>query len=93
MTETNDKSLGSGNRRFQEYIKQPVVTDHMIRAGREASRKYGSGAMREIYTAMVAAQVDPGADAQGKSGGPTVAEPNRPYCKPDQSCCDFTCGN
>jgi hypothetical protein len=28
-----------------------------------------------------------------RSGGPTVAEPDRPYCKPDQSCCDFTCGN
>ena len=27
------------------------------------------------------------------AGGPTVAEPDRPYCKPDQSCCDFTCGN
>lgn len=27
------------------------------------------------------------------SGGPTVDDINRPYCKPDQSCCDFTCGN
>lgn len=26
-------------------------------------------------------------------GGPTESEPNRPYCKPDQSCCDFCCGN
>lgn len=26
-------------------------------------------------------------------GGPTVGDPNRPYCKPDQSCCDFCCGN
>lgn len=26
-------------------------------------------------------------------GGPTVADPDRPYCKPDQSCCDFVCGN
>ncbi len=26
-------------------------------------------------------------------GGPTVTDPNRPYCKPDQSCCDFCCGN
>ncbi len=26
-------------------------------------------------------------------GGPTVHDPDRPYCKPDQSCCDFTCGN
>ena len=26
-------------------------------------------------------------------GGPTVADPDRPYCKPDQSCCDFACGN
>ena len=26
-------------------------------------------------------------------GGPTEADPNRPYCKPDQSCCDFCCGN
>lgn len=28
-----------------------------------------------------------------KGGGPTVADPERPYCKPDQSCCDFVCGN
>jgi hypothetical protein len=26
-------------------------------------------------------------------GGPTEADPLRPYCKPDQSCCDFCCGN
>lgn len=26
-------------------------------------------------------------------GGPTEGDPNRPYCKPDQSCCDFCCGN
>jgi hypothetical protein len=26
-------------------------------------------------------------------GGPTELEPDRPYCKPDQSCCDFCCGN
>lgn len=26
-------------------------------------------------------------------GGPTVQDPERPYCKPDQSCCDFACGN
>lgn len=26
-------------------------------------------------------------------GGPTEADPNRPTCKPDGSCCDFVCGN
>lgn len=26
-------------------------------------------------------------------GGPTEKEPDRPYCKPDQSCCDWCCGN
>lgn len=26
-------------------------------------------------------------------GGPTVEHPERPYCKDDQSCCDFSCGN
>jgi len=26
-------------------------------------------------------------------GGPTENDPTRPYCKPDQSCCDFCCGN
>lgn len=26
-------------------------------------------------------------------GGPTEEKPDRPYCKPDQSCCDFCCGN
>jgi hypothetical protein len=26
-------------------------------------------------------------------GGPTEMFPDAPYCKPDQSCCDFCCGN
>ena len=26
-------------------------------------------------------------------GGQTEAEPDRPYCKHDQTCCDFCCGN
>lgn len=26
-------------------------------------------------------------------GGPTEQFPDAPYCKPDQSCCDFICGN
>jgi hypothetical protein len=26
-------------------------------------------------------------------GGPTEKYPDRPYCKSDQSCCDFCCGN
>jgi len=26
-------------------------------------------------------------------GGPTERFPDAPYCKPDQSCCDFCCGN
>ena len=26
-------------------------------------------------------------------GGPTEEFPDAPYCKPDQSCCDFACGN
>lgn len=26
-------------------------------------------------------------------GGPTEQHPDAPYCKPDQSCCDFCCGN
>lgn len=29
----------------------------------------------------------------GTRGGPTVGDPNRPYCKEDGSCCDFCCGN
>ena len=35
------------------------------------------------------------ADARlpGTRGGPTVGDPDRPYCKSDQSCCDFCCGN
>lgn len=33
------------------------------------------------------------ADALPPKGGPTESDPNRPYCKPDQSCCDFVCGN
>jgi hypothetical protein len=27
------------------------------------------------------------------SGAPTEQHPDAPYCKPDQSCCDFICGN
>lgn len=30
---------------------------------------------------------------QPTRGGPTEAHPDAPYCKPDQSCCDFICGN
>ncbi len=26
-------------------------------------------------------------------GGPTAKYPDRPYCKDDQTCCDFICGN
>ena len=26
-------------------------------------------------------------------GGPTEKYPDRPYCKDDQTCCDFCCGN
>jgi len=26
-------------------------------------------------------------------GGPTVDDPYRRYCKDDQTCCDFCCGN
>lgn len=29
----------------------------------------------------------------GERGGPAETDPERPYCKPDQSCCDFCCGN
>lgn len=32
------------------------------------------------------------AECHGK-GGPTEKYPDRPYCKDDQSCCDFVCGN
>jgi hypothetical protein len=34
-----------------------------------------------------------GDQSKGISGGPTVTDPEQPYCKPDQSCCDFCCGN
>lgn len=30
---------------------------------------------------------------RASKGGPTESDQNRPYCKPDQSCCDFVCGN
>lgn len=32
-------------------------------------------------------------DLPPAKGGPTESDPHRPYCKPDQSCCDFICGN
>jgi imidazolonepropionase-like amidohydrolase len=32
-------------------------------------------------------------EAVPSKGGPTEQDPGRPYCKPDQSCCDFCCGN
>lgn len=44
------------------------------------------------YAREAVQRATPGASG-GKKGGPTETEPNRPYCKPDQSCCDFTCGN
>lgn len=36
-----------------------AVTDKMVKAGREAARKHGAGAMREIYTAMMLAAPGP----------------------------------
>lgn len=27
------------------------------------------------------------------TGGPSESQPGRGYCKPDQSCCDWCCGN
>ncbi len=55
------------------------------------------------YARMVASGVVPEPSArnvlsleqwpQDPTGGPTVSEPDRPYCKLDQTCCDFTCGN
>lgn len=30
---------------------------------------------------------------ENNDGGPTEQKPHRPYCKADQSCCDFCCGN
>lgn len=43
---------------------------------------------RALYWAQRALD-DPGS----AKGGPTEKEPDRPYCKLDQSCCDFCCGN
>lgn len=34
-----------------------------------------------------------GITAPPTRGGPTEQFPNAPYCKLDQSCCDFVCGN
>lgn len=50
----------------------------------------------ELVTELLAALVELAKtppQTPGTKGGPTEAEPNRPYCKPDQSCCDFICGN
>lgn len=45
----------------------------------------------QIESLTNALQVEFGQTAS--RGGPTEADPDRPYCKPDQSCCDFCCGN
>ncbi len=48
----------------------------------------------KIYWPQVTPWVDGKRPATAaKGGGPTVDDPNRPYCKPVQSCCDFACGN
>lgn len=42
---------------------------------------------------MAREALDQSQPSAGHRGGPTEGDPNRPYCKPDQSCCDFCCGN
>ncbi len=55
--------------------------------GRDHDRK--AEQMRALRTTIM--RLD--AMRPGTKGGPTVGDPDRPYCKPDQSCCDFCCGN
>jgi hypothetical protein len=64
------------------------TAERMVLWGDEWSKDDHPHAIRARAPAVGALQ--PRNEARG---GPTVADPNRPYCKPDQSCCDFTCGN
>jgi len=51
----------------------------------------------ELVTELLAALIElakvPTKPAPPTRGGPTEQFPDAPYCKPDQSCCDFCCGN
>jgi hypothetical protein len=51
--------------------------------------------MEEGVTGTGATEAEAIADLieNNDAGGPTEEKPNRAYCKPDQSCCDFCCGN
>lgn len=56
--------------------------------------------VRHTIVDMVAQAIDgPRPDVMNRrrtkptGGGPTEAHPDAPYCKDDQTCCDFCCGN
>lgn len=83
--------------RCEESILTRVQRESEMRDLRAALEK-ALGAV-ESYEACIAAGIETctGEEfekaGQPRRGGPTEKFPNAPYCKPDQSCCDFVCGN
>lgn len=63
--------------------KRAIANAHLLAAAPELARQ------------CLALIRDLSRDQFGRTdkGGPTTTNPDRPYCKPDQSCCDFCCGN
>jgi len=56
----------------------------------DGDKGFREASMRDMRAALEAASQY---SQRGIVGGPTVAHPDRPTCKPDGSCCDFVCGN
>lgn len=63
--------------------RQNVPVSHGFACGMETT---------QCYICQGEVDPDPHGEMEAK-GGPTENNPTRAYCKPDQSCCDFCCGN
>jgi hypothetical protein len=69
-----------------DYSDQMACGGHL--RSEDEAKKAAIEFVRSYCTSVLSALSD-----KPTQGGPTAAHPDAPYCKPDQSCCDFCCGN
>lgn len=85
----------------QRYQRAYDIPEYAIRSDWDGLRKAVARASQALaaYDACLAANTQSLTGEEFKKvrmptrGGPTEQFPDAPYCKPDQSCCDFCCGN
>lgn len=76
-----------------EKIRRLVEAAISLCEPEDADEK-ATGYTRETLTKRFREILEPSPRrSEATKGGPTASDPDRPYCKPDQSCCDFCCGN